>query len=216
MGDPTRAQMLFDLLEGREFSASELAYRGGASAQAASAHLSKLVDGGLLKVRSMGRQRLFRLASTRVAEVIETLASIAPVAPISSLTQQTKMQQLRQARSCYDHLAGRLGVAVTDSLLRLGAIVERDNSFHLTADGGSIFKGFGVDVALLSSQRRSLVRACMDWTEQRWHVAGSIGASLLERFIEDRWIERNTADRALRVTAMGCAQLSRVFGVIHP
>jgi DNA-binding transcriptional ArsR family regulator len=214
IGEPARARMLFALMEGREFSASELAYHAGASAQASSAHLAKLVAGGLLSVRSAGRQRLFKLASDRVAEAIETLASIAPVTPISSLTQQTAMVRLREARSCYDHLAGRLGVAVTNSLLKRGAIAGGDGGFHLTQEGERIFATLGVDIERLRDRKRSLVRACMDWTERRWHLAGSIGASLLEHFVEHNWLQRSRLDRSLSVTSIGRAEFSRRFGPI--
>src|SRR5215469_3883673 len=118
IGDPVRTRMLFSLLDGGELSATELARRGDATPQSASAHLAKLVDGGLLVVRTDGRRRLFRLRTPEIAHAIEVLGSIAPVAPVSSLNAHSLMERLRLARSCYDHPAGRLGVGLTDALVR--------------------------------------------------------------------------------------------------
>lgn len=213
LGDATRARMLFALLDGRECSASELASRSGSSPQAASAHLSKLVEGGLLVARSAGRQRLFVLASQQVANAIEALASIAPVAPVVSLDQQLAMRRLREARSCYDHLAGRVGVTVTQAMLDRRALTSRRGEFALTRAGERLLWDLDIDVVSLKSVRRGLVRPCMDWTERRPHVAGSVGAALLERFLDRRWLERNPADRALRVTAAGRTEFSRLFAV---
>jgi DNA-binding transcriptional ArsR family regulator len=213
IGDPTRARMLFALLAGREFSASELASSAHSSPQAASLHLGKLVEGKLLSVRTVGRQRLFRLYSAEVAEAIESLASIAPVGRIVSLTQQTTMQRLREVRSCYDHLAGRVGVGITDALLKQGAISRRDDSFHLTPRGAHFFEGIGIRIAPLRENRRALLRACTDWTERRPHVAGGLGAALLDRLLADGLLRGNSKDRALQITETGRLRIPQMFGV---
>lgn len=212
IGDPVRSRMLFHLLDGHELSASDLASRSAASPQAASAHLAKLVDGGLLFARTDGRRRYFRLASVQVAHAIEALASIAPVAPVNSLTQHTAMQRLREARSCYDHLAGRLGVHVTEALVRHRIIRTHEDEYRVTASGEIFFANLGIDLDTARAQRRHFARICLDWTERRSHLAGALGASLFDIFIENRWVLRNARDRALAVSADGHRQFKRLFG----
>lgn len=216
IGDPVRAAMLVALMDGGELAATELALRSGASRQAASAHLSKLVAGGLLKAATVGRQRLFRLASPEIAHAIEALSAISKPAPSVALSQHTRMHRLREARSCYDHLAGRLGVAVTDHLLERHALRISGNAFEMTRGGVTFFRTLGVDVALAREQTRSFARACMDWTERRPHLAGSLGAVLLQRFIAQAWLARNSKDRALRITPAGRDAFERRFHIKFP
>lgn len=212
-GDPVRAAMLHALLDGRELPATDLAYRAGASPQAASAHLAKLVSGGLIEARSAGRQRLFRLTSPDVGHAMEALAAIAAPARVRALGQATAMQRLREARSCYDHLAGRIGVAVADHLVS-GKLLDVTNAeFVVTRRGKALFASFDIDVDDLRDARRSFARQCMDWTERRPHVAGALGASLLERFLEWRWLVRNPRDRALALTPNGRSEFARHFNV---
>jgi DNA-binding transcriptional ArsR family regulator len=213
IGDAARARMLFALLDGPELPASELAARAGCSAQAASAHLAKLTSGGLLAVRNAGRQRLFRLSSPEIAKAIETLAAIAPVVPVSSLTQHYTMQRLREARSCYDHLAGRLGVALADALLENHLLREGSDAFSLTAKGERFLAEFAIDLPSLRAQRRSFARPCLDWTERRHHVAGSVGAALLDHFLAQQWLRRIPGERALRITEHGIDAFRRYFGI---
>jgi DNA-binding transcriptional ArsR family regulator len=214
IGDRVRARMLFSLLDRRELSASELASRAAASPQAASAHLSKLVRGGLVDVRSAGRRRMFRLASAVVADAIEALASIAPMTNITSLNQHTRMQRLCKARMCYDHLAGRLGVEVADALTEKGVLCKRGGVLSCTRAGKRWFQGLGIDVDGLREGRRPLVRVCLDWTERRQHLAGSLGAGLLTYFLRAKWLVRNTNDRALHMTSEGQMNFERRFGIV--
>jgi DNA-binding transcriptional ArsR family regulator len=215
-GDPVRAAMLHALLDGRELPATDLASRAGASPQAASAHLAKLVSGGLLEARSAGRQRLFRLTSPDVGHAMEALAAIAAPARVRALGQATAMQRLREARSCYDHLAGRIGVAVADYLVG-GKFLDAANAeFVVTRRGKGFFASFDIDLDDLRDARRSFARQCMDWTERRPHVAGALGASLLNRFLEQRWLVRNSRDRALALTPGGRAEFTRQFNVRMP
>jgi DNA-binding transcriptional ArsR family regulator len=213
IGDPGRAAMLLALLDGRELPASELALRGGLTPQAATAHLKKLVAAGLLAARSSGRHRFFRLASADVGHAIETLAAIARPATVVALDQSTTLARLRVARSCYDHLAGRLGVAVTDHFVSCGAIERADDAFALTGRGENVFRELGVDVAAARDQRRSFARACIDWTERRAHLAGSLGAGVLQAFLERKWVLRNASDRALKITPDGHRALKQTFKV---
>ncbi len=213
IGDPARAAILLALLDGSELPASELAFRGGASPQAASAHLGKLSAAGLVTVRPAGRQRLYRLSGSPVARAVEALAAIAKPAKIVALSQSTAFERLRHARSCYDHLAGRLGVAVTRSLVERGAIRPSGEAFVLTPASARVFGALAIDLDRAAARRRAFARACTDWTERVPHLAGSLGASVRERFLAAGWVERNDADRSLRVTAAGRRELERRFGV---
>lgn len=205
--------MLFSLLDGRERTAADLALAGEASAQSASGHLANLVANGLLSVRKDGRRRLFRLASPQIAHAIETLASIAPVAPVQSLTQHTTLQRLRVARSCYDHLAGRLGVGITDAMTQRGIIYASPTQYSVTSRGQTFFHELGVDLDAVRACRRDFARQCIDWTERRPHIAGALGAALLGAFLERRWVVRNARDRALTVSVDGREEFKGLFGL---
>ena len=211
IGDPGRAAMLFALLDGRELPASELAFRAGISPQAATAHLKKLVWAGLLAVRTAGRHRLFRLASSEVGHAMETLATIAKPTRIVALKQSSAMLRLREARSCYDHLAGRLGVAIAQRLIERGALHLRGEDFAIAPNAVREFARVGLDLEAARDSRRALARACLDWTERRPHVAGSLGALLLKLFFAREWVARNRGDRSLRITTAGKQALERDF-----
>ena len=205
--------MMLALLGGGALPASELAFRGGVSPQAASAHLAKLVGGGLLCASAEGRHRLFRLASPDVGHALEALAAIARPARVVALSQSTALQRLREARSCYDHLAGRLGVGVTAGLVARGAIRLVDGEFAVTRSGERFFAALDVDVTEARASRRSFARACTDWTERRPHLGGSLGAGLRDRFLAAGWVQRNAQDRSLRITDAGRTELARRFGM---
>jgi DNA-binding transcriptional ArsR family regulator len=212
-GDPVRASILHALMDGRERSASELASRAGASPQAASAHLAKLGGGGLIVARAAGRQRLFKIASPDIGHAMEALAAIARPARVRALGQATAMQRLREARSCYDHLAGRIGVAVSDFFIS-GKLLEPLNAqYVVTRRGKAFFSSLEIDVETLRATRRSFARECIDWTERRPHVAGALGARLLDRFLDERWLVRNPCDRALALTPKGRSEFARRFNV---
>ncbi len=213
IGDPGRAAMLLALLDGSDLAASELASVAGMTPQAATAHFKKLVAAGLLVGRSAGRHRFFRIASADVGHAIETLATIARPAKIVALRQSTTLERLRAARSCYDHIAGRLGVAVTDRLIERKAIALVGRDFTLAARGREIFGELGIDLDDVQAERRRFARACLDWTERRPHLAGSLGASVLNTFVRKRWVTRSNTDRTLRVTPDGARELRRRFGV---
>ena len=213
IADPSRSAILLSLIDGGELPASELAFRAATSPQSASAHLAKLAAGGLLTVTTSGRQRLFRLASADVAHAIEVLVAIARPTPIESLNQSATLQRLREARSCYDHLAGRLGVVLTDRFIEIGAIALCGRSFEVTHLGERFFRELGIDVDGARVKRRSFAFACIDWTERRPHVAGCLGASILEHFLTSGWVVRNARDRALHVTPEGHTELASRFHI---
>ena len=204
IGDPARASMLYALLDGGERTAGDLAYFAGVARNAASAHLSKLRSGGLVCGRAEGRKRLFRLTNEHVARAIEALALIAPPAKIVELSQSRISFELRHARRCYDHLAGRLGVAVTDRLVERGIIQPlRDKMYRLTGRGNEFFSSLDIDADQLQNAPRSFARQCLDWSERRPHLAGALGAALCDAFIANHWVTRKPGGRALKVTAAG-------------
>jgi DNA-binding transcriptional ArsR family regulator len=211
IGEPTRAAILVALLDGRALPAGELAREAQLSASATSLHLAKMIEGGLLLVEKQGRHRLYRLASNDVASALEALGVIATPAPKGQpISAQRAL--LREARTCYDHLAGARAVAFT-RLLEDQAIlrVSSDRSYELSAEGRRWFaEHLQIDVGSLASSRRALARRCMDWTERRPHLAGALGAALLERLLARRYVARTTGSRALRITPTGSAFFVRL------
>lgn len=198
-----RASLLMALMGGRPLAASELASRAGISRSLASTHLSRLLDGGLIEVAQQGRQRYYRLAGTHIAEAIEGLLVLAPHRLASSEAEAKHGRAIHHARTCYDHLAGRLGVAITDALQHQRIIVAADDAYRLTARGGSRLTELGLDVAALRQHRRAFARPCLDWTERRPHLAGALGAGLAERLLELGWIRRARDGRAVQITRLG-------------
>jgi DNA-binding transcriptional ArsR family regulator len=216
IGDPTRAAFLLTLGEDEPLPASELARRAGVPASTASGQLAKLVEGGLVKVDRDGRHRYFRLADASVAQAVEALAVIAPPRPVRSLRDAETGAALQLARTCYDHLAGRLGVALADALQSRG-YVRFENGTGLITESGQRFLGaFGLDLAPqadLKSNGRALCRACLDGTERRPHLAGCLGAALCAHCFDLGWIERKDGSRAVAITRAGQSGLARTFGL---
>ena len=208
MGDRARCAMLTVLIDGSERPAGELATAAGVSAATASGHLQRLVAGGLVSVRSGGRHRYYRLSGPLVGAAIEALSLISPPVEARSLRQSIAAAALAEARSCYDHLAGRAGIALRDSLLTrdlLSADGARD--FRLTDRGLRFLEELGLDPEPLLRSRRMLARDCLDWTERKPHLAGALPAALLARFLELGWLDRRRNDRALTITDLGQANL---------
>ncbi|MGH2886658.1 MAG: ArsR/SmtB family transcription factor [Solirubrobacteraceae bacterium] len=222
IGDRTRARVLLALGDGRALAASVLAQETGVSASTISGHLGKLLDAGLLAVESHGRHRYYRLAGPRVARLLESLAELSPPSPVTSLREGTRANALRTGRYCYDHLAGRLGVGIMGSLLDRGVLSGGDGQFdrthairdrlsaaghdldyRLTPAGEGWVRSFGIDLDALRARRRPLIRYCTDWTEQRHHLAGALGAALAGELLERGWIERARNGRAVRLTETG-------------
>lgn len=201
IGDRVRVSMLAALAEGRSLPAGELARRAGVHPATATAHLARLVEGGLVRVRAQGRHRYHELAGPEVAAVLETLARIAPPAPVRSLRGHRAAAGLIEARTCYDHLAGNRGVQLRDRLLAVGALRLYDDRDHLlTSTGEVLLTNLGIDARGLESTRRVFARSCIDWTNRRPHLAGALPAALLEQFLARGWLRR-AAGRSLRVAA---------------
>jgi DNA-binding transcriptional ArsR family regulator len=231
LADPGRARIVFALTDGRALAAGVLAREAGVAASTASGHLAQLVDGGLLEVQSQGRHRYYRVAGPQVVRATEALAAISPPQPIRSLREGTRAHAIREARFCYDHLAGRLGVGLMGALIERGALSGGDGCHHpenavadrlsapghdvdyrLTEAGAARMEDFGIDVAAVSSGRRPLVRYCMDWSEQRHHLAGALGAGLATRLLDLDWLRRARSGRAAVLTDAGREGLARTFG----
>jgi DNA-binding transcriptional ArsR family regulator len=231
VADPARARVLMALGDGRALPATVLADEAGVAASTTSAHLAKLVKGGLLSVERHGRHRYFRLAGPEVADLLEALARLSPPAPVRSLRQGTRAQAVRFARTCYDHLAGVLGTELMAAMLERELITGGDGRFdrealngdrlaapgfdldyRLTPNGVEHFKTFGIDFDALP-RRRPLIRYCVDWSEQRHHLAGSLGAAVAERMFDLGWLERRSRSRAVTITDDGAEGLERSFGV---
>jgi DNA-binding transcriptional ArsR family regulator len=216
MADQRRARMLLALNDGRALPAMRLAAEAGVSPSTASAHLHKLVDAGLVAVQPRGRYRCFRLANADVGGLIERMSLLAPPRTVRSLREGTRADALRRARTCYDHLAGRLGVAVFAALVENGDIVgsgEADDlAYRLTWPGRRRLGDLAVELPAADESGATSVRYCVDWTEQHHHLSGSVGRALARRLFELHWIERLAQPRAVRVTPEGERGLRRVFG----
>lgn len=213
LGDPARAAMMYALLDGGTLSATELARRASVSASAASMHLRKLVTGGLLAVETSGRHRYHRLANRDVAHALEVLGTVARPPAVVALTQATTLEAMRVARTCYDHLAGRLGVQIADSLVERRVIVGAGREYRLGRSAPRFLARLGIEIAEVRRHRRAFARQCTDWTERRAHVAGALGAALLARFMERRWLEPMKSSRAVRITAEGHRAFAAHFHV---
>jgi DNA-binding transcriptional ArsR family regulator len=202
LGDPTRAEMLSALLDGRAHTVGELARHAGVAASTASEHLSRLLDGGVVVVTPQGRHRYYRLAGPEVAAVLEAVSALpdAPVGPAAAARPRVPAA-LAHARSCYDHLAGTVGVALHDRLAETGSL--RPDGVALTDAGRALLHGLGVDPDVPVTSRRPYVRSCLDWTERRHHLAGALGAAVLTTLLDRRWLVHRGPPRALAVTAAG-------------
>ncbi|MFJ8545588.1 ArsR/SmtB family transcription factor [Streptomyces sp. NPDC093586] len=214
LADETRAACLLALLDGRAWTAGELARHAGVAASTLSEHLGKLVAGGLLAEERQGRHRYVRLADERIAHLVEDLAAqVAPEAATRrprTLRASSAGSAMARGRTCYDHLAGRLGITVTDALTGRG-LLRQDTGFALTDTGLDWFDAAGI--RLDRTSRRPLARACLDWTERRPHLAGVAGAALCRHALDSGWCVRIGSERAVKVTPAGEDALSGLLGI---
>ena len=231
LGDRGRCRMLMALNDGRALPASMLANEAKVSPSTASSHLRKLLDAGLLAMEAHGRNRYYHLANPQVGQLLEVLTQLAPAQPIRSLREGTRAHALRQARTCYDHLAGRLGVEIMRAMIERGHLAGGDGMFnpdtadrdgrrgyghdvdyHLTADGRVFLDEFGVTLPGI----RPVIRYCIDWSEQRHHLAGALGRGLRDRLTDLGWIQRSKTSRAVHLTQTGHDGLREVFQATLP
>ncbi len=212
VGDPARANMLTALLNGAALTASELALEANVTKQTASSHLGKLVLAGLVVVEAQGRHRYYRLADADVAGLMETLMGVAARAKALRTRPGPKEPALRRARLCYDHLAGELGVGLFDAFLKNKWMLPGpEKTFSLTRLGKVKVSTFGVDIEELETGARPICRACLDWSVRRHHLAGALGAAILDEIFERRWAEQRGSSRVLDFTRVGEAGLRRTF-----
>jgi DNA-binding transcriptional ArsR family regulator len=207
LAEPTRAEMLMVMMDGRAHPASDLAAFAHVSQSTASHHLASLTDGGIVTVIQSGRHRYHRLANSQIAELLESIGGLC-AAPV-----QIKSNELSECRVCYDHLAGRLGVELRKSLENKTYLVEEDGHFQVTSTGQCFFADLGIEVAELQRKRRPVTRACLDWTERVNHLGGSLGAAILIRLLERRWVERVDGSRKVIVTPIGAKCLHELLGI---
>lgn len=210
LGDPARVNMMIALLDGRAWTARELADTAGVSPQTASSHLGKLVAARLVDVRCQGRHHYHRLASSEVAALLEQM-HLAGAAAGRAPTTGPRDQQMREIRSCYDHLAGRIAVELGNRIVDSAA--STSGPPRLSPEGVSLLEKLGIDLAALRGSRRAMCRICIDWSERRPHVAGAVGAAILHRFKTLGWVKERPAGRSLIVTAVGERGLMDVFGI---
>jgi DNA-binding transcriptional ArsR family regulator len=213
VGDPARLRILLALMDGRARTAKELAFLARIAAPTASGHLAKLLDSRLVAVEPQGRHRYFRIASPLVAQMVETMSAVAGDASPGAARLRRVDPALAAARTCYDHLAGRLGVAVADALQAQGHIVFGDGAGEVTPGGRAFFAQLGLDLPEGTRGRRVFCKPCLDWTERRHHLAGAVGAALCAHCVSVGWVRRHRDDRALEVTAQGRAAFSDLLGI---
>jgi DNA-binding transcriptional ArsR family regulator len=216
VGDPARANMLTALMSGRALTASELAQEAGITPQTASSHLAKLEAGGLIEPEKQGRHRYYRLTGSDVAQVLEGLAGLAARAGHMRVRTGPKDPALRRARVCYDHLAGDLGVQMLDSLRRQRLVRQTKDAIELTGEGRRFFaESLQIDADSLAHPRRPMCKACLDWSERRHHLAGTLGAAIMTRFTELNWAARDPTpgSRVVNFTRNGEKRFAALFGV---
>ncbi|PKR86884.1 ArsR/SmtB family transcription factor [Heyndrickxia camelliae] len=215
VSETSRAAILTTLLDNRFHTASELAYQAGIKQQTASFHLAKLAELNMVTIESQGRHRYYRLANSEIAQILESLLALSPPVEIKSLRQSTEMKALKSARTCYDHLAGKLGVNLTKSLLNMGYIKEDYKEFIVTENGKQFFSEFQIDIEQLKRKKRKFSLKCIDWSERHYHLGGALGNAILERMLELNWIKRHPTSRAIIITEIGSRELEVVFPSIN-
>jgi DNA-binding transcriptional ArsR family regulator len=215
VGDPARSNMLTALMTGRALTASELAHQAGVTPQTASSHLAKLEAGGLIEPEKQGRHRYYRLTGPDVAGVLEGLAGLAARAGHMRVRTGPKDPALRRARICYDHLAGDLGVQMLDSMKKQRLVRQTKQTIELTAEGKRFMdKTLQIDAETLAHPRRPVCKACLDWSERRHHLAGTLGAAVMTRFTELKWAARDSApgSRVVNFSRNGEKRFAELFG----
>lgn len=212
LADRTRADMLVMLLDGRALPAGELARAAGVAPSTASSHLARLVENGFLAVERTGKHRYYRLSSPELIAAMEALAVIAPSKPIRSLKQSRNAEAIRYARTCYDHLAGQVGVAFTQTLVDREIVIELEGGYRVTNDGKVVLEDFGLDVDKLKAQL-AFSPNHIDWSERYRHIAGPLAKAITVHMFDLGWLNRVQASRAVRVTAPGRDGLKEHFGL---
>lgn len=213
IGEKSRAIMLWHLLGDKALTATELAMGANVSPQSASMHLNKLVNAGLLSMEKQGRHRYYRFSGPDAAYAVEAIANLLPAERPVRDPAVGEVDDIRFCRTCYDHLAGRVGVLLTDRLLKQNIIVRAGSEFETGRKGAGWFSSMGIDVAELKNMRRDFARACLDWSERRHHLAGALGAAFLETMLESDWIRRVKQSRSIILTSKGRRRMYELLGL---
>lgn len=216
IGDPARASMLTELMSGRALTAGELALVAQITPQTATTHLRKLAEARLIRSERQGRHRYVALASSEVAHMLETMYALSAPQNGARAKPPRVFGALKRARTCYDHLAGELGVALCDTFTKRKLVVLHDEAAELTRRGLAFAADFGLDLERHPSSRRPLCKTCLDWSERRYHLAGHFGAALAKRLFEKHWIERAPEGRALTITKAGLRELRAQLNIELP
>lgn len=211
--EPSRAKIVWNLLDGRAYTASELALVSDLSPTSVSNHLSKLLNGEIVKVDVQGRHRYYSFANSEVAYVVESMANLSNQKASTKFDKQLTKNDVKYCRTCYDHLAGKVGVLIADKLISQKIIELQDKTFVVTENGNEFFSDFGLELAELQKQRRYFAKACLDWSERKYHLAGSLGNALLEKMLELDWVRRTKNSRAIVITSVGQSGLRDKFEV---
>jgi DNA-binding transcriptional ArsR family regulator len=212
IGEPARARMLWNLLDGRAYTASELALAADISGTSASNHLTKLLGADLLKVEKQGRHRYYSFSKPEIAYVVESLASLSARSS-KAMVKEAVLPGIKYCRSCYDHLAGYVGVKITEALEKKKAIRKSANSYLITNSGWRVLAGLDINETELMNNRRPLARQCLDWSERRPHLAGQVGAELLNQMLGRNWLKRIKFSRELIITTKGGCEIQKAFGI---
>lgn len=211
--EPSRAKIVWKLLDCRAYTATELALASNLSTTSVSNHLSKLLNGEIVKVDIQGRHRYYSFANSEVAYVVESMANLSNQKPSSKLDKQFSKNDVKYCRTCYDHLAGKVGVQIADKLVSKNIIELQDKMYVVTEKGTKFFSEFGLELTELQKQRRYFAKACLDWSERKYHLAGSLANALLEKMLELDWVRRTKNSRAIVITSVGKRGLRDKFGI---
>ena len=211
--EPSRAKIVWNLLDGRAYTASELALAADLSTTAVSNHLAKLLQGNIIKVAIQGRHRYYTFANSEVAYAVESLANLANQKQPLKINKEISKEDVKYCRTCYDHLAGKVGVLLTDKMVALELLTLQGNHFILTEKGTAFFNDFGLPLAELKKQKRQFAKACLDWSERKYHISGSLGASILNKMLAQDWLRKTKNSRHVVITSLGKKGLKDSFGI---
>lgn len=213
IGDPIRTTVLWTLLDNRAYTATELAISADTSPQNISMHLHKLVQADLLTVERQGRHKYYRFSKPEVAYAIEAIGNLIPNKTHQKMVTNKDNVAIKYCRTCYDHLAGKAGVSITESLLKQKIIIQNGADYNVTAKGENFFLKLGIIPAEIKTNRRTFAKPCLDWSERKHHLAGSLGASLLDKMLSLDWLRKTRNSRAIVITSKGQLELRDKFGV---
>ncbi|APH19726.1 winged helix-turn-helix transcriptional regulator [Clostridium botulinum] len=213
LADKSRATILMVMMDGEFHTVNELARAAGIKSHTASYHLTKLTELQWIVMEKHGRFHYYQISNKELAQMLESWLQISPLKPSRSLNQSIENQMLYFGRVCYDHLAGKIGVQITDWLLEKNYIVKSEAGWSLSIEGENFFESNGVNIELLKKEKRCYCRMCLDWSERKHHVAGSVGKALMDIFFNNQWIERTGDSRAIKLTTKGKEQLSKKWDI---